>query len=67
MSRYNPFWSVKYLNFPQELLIRMTHLFLIESKHPEATKNLCYVLFCEGSQKGINSWTNLAKPLTQRK
>ena len=51
MSRYNPFWSVKYLNFPQELLIRMTHLFLIESKHPEATKNLCYVLFCEGSQK----------------
>ena len=44
------FWSVKYLNFEQQPLIRTAHIFL-ESRHPDVTKNLYYVLSLKGSQK----------------
>ena len=47
---FGPFWSVKYLNFGQKLLIWTAHYTFLESRHPEATKNP-YVLFPEGSQK----------------
>ena len=44
------FWSVKYLNFEQQPLIRTAHIFL-ESRHPDVTKNPYYVLSLKGSQK----------------
>ena len=47
---FGPFWSVKYLNFGQKLLIWTAHYTFLESRHPGATKNL-YVLFPEGNQK----------------
>ena len=40
-----PFWSVKYLNFCQKLLIWTAHHTFPESRHPQVTKNLYYVLF----------------------
>ena len=51
--RFGPFWSVRYLNFGQKLLIRTTHYTFLESKHPEVTKNPFYILFPEGNQKTV--------------
>ena len=48
---FGPFWYIKYLNFVKKLPIRATHHTLLESKHPEVTKNPYYVLSPEGSQK----------------
>ena len=47
---FGPFRSVKHLNFQQNLPIRTDHYTFLESKHPEVTKNPCYVLFLGGSQ-----------------
>ena len=55
--RFGPFWSVKCLNFGQNLLIRTTHHTFFESRHPEVTKNPCYVLSPECSQIKVCSWT----------
>ena len=54
---FGPFWSVKYLNFGQNLPIWTAHPTFLESEHPEVTKSLYYVLFLKGSQKSISSWT----------
>ena len=35
-----PFWSAKYLNFGQKLLIRTAHHTFLESRHPEVFQNL---------------------------
>ena len=48
---FGSFWSVKYLNFGQELLIGTVHHIFQESRHPESTEDQCYVLSPEGSQK----------------
>ena len=40
-----PFWSVKYLNFGQKLLIWTSHHTFLESRHPEATQNPYLVYF----------------------
>ena len=48
---FGPFWSVKYLNFGQKLPIWTTHHTFLESRHPEVTKNPCYVLSPVGSKK----------------
>ena len=53
-SPSGPFWSLKYLNFGQKLLIRTIHTFL-ESRHPEVTKNPNYVLSREWSQKKLSA------------
>ena len=47
---FGPFWSVKYFNFEQKLSIWTAHHAVIESKHPEVTKNL-YVLLKTGAKK----------------
>ena len=49
-----PFWHVKHLNFRQKL--PKDHHTLLESRHPEVTKNPYYALFPEGSQKSISLW-----------
>ena len=41
---FDPFLSVKYLNFGQTLPIGTAHHTFLESRHPEVTKNSCY--FC---------------------
>ena len=41
---FGPFWSVKYLNFGQELPSQSTHHIFLESRHAEVTKNPYYVL-----------------------
>ena len=43
---------VKYLNFGQKLLIRTTHQTFIERRHPDVTKNPCYVFPPSGAKKG---------------
>ena len=48
---FGPFCSVKYLNFEPKLPIWTAHHIFLESRHPEVTKNPCYVLSPEGSQK----------------
>ena len=48
---FGTFWSVKYLNFGQKLLIWTIHHTFLESRHPEVTKNPYYVLPLEWSQK----------------
>ena len=45
------FWSVKYLNFGQQLPIWTPHHTFLESWHPEVTKNPYYILSPEGRQK----------------
>ena len=52
---FGPFWSVKYLNFGQELPIQPTYHTFLESKHPEVTKNLYYALSPEWSQKKVSA------------
>ena len=54
-SSFGPFWSVKYLNFPQKLPIWTAHHTFLESKHSGVTKNLYYVLSPEGSQKKVSA------------
>ena len=49
------FWSVKYLKFGQQLLIWTVHHTFLKSRHPEVTKNPCYVLFPEGNQKMVST------------
>ena len=60
---FGPFWSVKYLIFCQKLLIWTGHHTFPESRHPEVTKNLYYVLSTRQSQilnfLGSSSWTIL--------
>ena len=41
---WSPLWSVKYLNFGQNLPIQTAHHTFRESRHPEVTKNRYYVL-----------------------
>ena len=53
-SPFGLFWSVKYLNFEQKLLVRTVHIFL-ESRHLEVTKNPYYVLSPKGSQKKVSA------------
>ena len=48
-----PFWSVKYVNFGQKLPIQPTYHTFLESRHLEVTKNLCYILSLEWSQKEV--------------
>ena len=48
---FGPLWSVKYLNFWEKLVIRSVHHTLLESSHPEVTKNPCYVSSPEDSQR----------------
>ena len=52
---FGPFWSVKYFNFGQKLPIQATHRTFVKSRHPEVTKNPCYVLPPEWSQKKVSS------------
>ena len=54
-SPFGLFWSVKYLNFEQKLLIWTVHIFL-ESRHLEVTKNPYYVLSPKGSQKKVSAY-----------
>ena len=51
-----PFPHFFHLNFGQTQPIRATHHTLLESRHPEVTKNPYYALFPEGSQKSISLW-----------
>ena len=48
---FGPFWSVKYFNFGQKLPIQPTHHTFLQSRHPEVTKNPCYVLPPSGARK----------------
>ena len=54
---FGSFWSVKYLNFEQKLLIRTNHPTFLENRHPEVTKNPYYVL-------SLSSWTKLPSSTT---
>ena len=52
----------KYLNFGQKLLIRTAHHTLLESRHPQVTKNPYYILApVVGQKKGISFWTRSRK------
>ena len=53
METFGLFWSIKYLNFQQELPIRTTHPIFLESRHPEVTKNPYYVVSPKGNQKKV--------------
>ena len=48
---FAPFWSVKNLNFGENLPIQTAYYTFLESRHPKVTKNPYYVLSPEGSQK----------------
>ena len=50
-----PFWSLKCLNFDQNLPIWTAHHASLESNQTEVTKNLYYVLLPEGSQKKVSA------------
>ena len=52
---FGPFWSVNYLNFGQKLPSSIAHHTFLESRHPEVTKNLYYVLFPQGNQKKVSA------------
>ena len=52
---FDPFSSVKYLNFGQKLSIGTAHHTFLESRHPEVTKNPYYVLFPKGRQKKVSA------------
>ena len=64
---FGPFWSIKYLNLGQKLPIRTAHHIFLESRHPEVTKNLYYVLSTCWSQilifLGSRSWTKLSRSI----
>ena len=50
-----PFWSVKYVNFWQKLPIWTIHHTSLESKYSEVTKNPCYILSPDRSQKKVSA------------
>ena len=52
---FGPFWSVKYINFGQQLPIQTAHHIFPESRHTEVTKNLYYVLSPVGSQRKVSA------------
>ena len=58
-SPFGPFWSVKYLNGGQKLLIWTAHHNFLESTQPEVTKNPYYVLTPEWSQKKVSNWVKV--------
>ena len=49
------FWSVKYINFRQNLPIRAAHYTFLERRHPEVNKNLYYILSPDGNQKKLSA------------
>ena len=60
-------WSVKYLNFwPRATDSDSSSHFFLETRHPEVTKNLYYVLSTQRSQipifLGSSSWTKFLSP-----
>ena len=58
-----PFWSVKYLNFGQKLLIQTTHHTFLEIRHAEVTKNSYYLLSSKGGQKKVSAYGLALKQL----
>ena len=58
---FGPFWSVKYLNFLSKATDSDSSYTFLESRHPEVTKNLYYVLSTHQSQilifLGSRWWT----------
>ena len=54
-TTFGPFWSVKNLNFGQKLPSWIAHHTFLQSRHPEVTKNLYYVLFSQGNQKKVSA------------
>ena len=58
---FAPFWSVNTSIFSHKLPIQTAHHTFLESRHPEVTKNLYYVLSTRRSQipifLGSSSWT----------
>ena len=54
-SPFDPFWSIKYLNFGQKLPIVTAHYTFLESRHSKVTKNPCFVLSSRGSQKNVSA------------
>ena len=55
MAPFDPFSSVKYLNFGQKLLIGTAHHTFLESKHAEVTKNPYYVFSRKGRRKKVSA------------
>ena len=55
METFGLFWSVKYLNFQQELPIWTAHPIFLESRRPEVTKNPYYVVSPKGNQKKVSA------------
>ena len=51
-----PFYLPLSRNCEQKLLIWTTHRTFLESRHPEATKNLHYIWSPEESQKKYQLW-----------
>ena len=54
-SPFGPFWSVKCLNFGQNLPNRTTCHAFLESRHPEVSKNPYYVFSREWSQEKVSA------------
>ena len=52
---FDPFSSVKYLNFEQKLPIGTAYHTFLESRHPEVSKSPYYVLFPKGRQKKVSA------------
>ena len=48
---FDPFSSVKYLNFGQKPPVGTAHHTFLESRHPEVTTNPYYIMFPKGRQK----------------
>ena len=61
LAPFGLFWSVKYLNFWLKLPTQAGHHTFAESRHPEVTKNVYFVLSTRRSQipifLGSRSWT----------
>ena len=66
-SPFGPFWSVKHLNFWQKLPIRTAHHTFLESRHPEVTKNLYYVLSPKMSKKRYQLMDYIALRVSKHK
>ena len=54
VTPFGLFWEVKYLNFGQKLPIRTAHQTLLESRHPEVTKNPYYVWSSNRNKKKVS-------------
>ena len=48
---FDPFWSVKHLNFGQKIPNRTVQHTFVEGRHTEVTKNQYYFLSARVSQK----------------